>query len=106
MKWVEPDVFVTCPDGAKVYHSYKNDDYENAFFWGYTTEHEGEQEEFDVRDIPRHRCETQGNTPSDDEVMGRVRLLGWAMDCWAHHVSLAELIFNDEVTYEMVTERV
>ncbi len=108
MKWVPPGVFLVLPDGSKVYHAYRQENYNDPWLSHYSLYNEktGEFDEFDVREIPYHRHEKQSNTPGDSETMARVRLLGWAMDCWVHHVSLAELIFEDTVTYEMVTERV
>ena len=54
--WVEPDLFLE-HNGVKVYHSYKNDDFEDPLFYWFCvypsgdTSYEDDKRDFDVGDL-------------------------------------------------------
>ena len=54
-KWVDPKVFVKWK-GVTVYHTYRNDDANNAWFYHFTTNSAGaegdDENSFDIRELP------------------------------------------------------
>lgn len=50
--WVEPDVAVE-HNGVTIYHTYKEDDYNQRLFYWYTVD-QGESSSFDIRDLPEY----------------------------------------------------
>jgi hypothetical protein len=55
MKWVKPQLFLEY-NGVKVYHTYKDNDFENRLDYWYTPDvDEDEQYTFDVRTLPEYK---------------------------------------------------